>query len=203
MKRVAWIAAVGIVLVGLTAALAAWWQSSRAEAELAALRDANAREVARLLQKIASQEGSLRDQELDYTAKLRKLAEKDGELDAFLKNLLAKKAANDVEPRTASRSAPVPPADLEPEGAEEAPVEREAIEYEPREYLSRDDDHNADGVIDGKDVAIVHALAGRVSQRGDEDFDPAADMDGDGVISVNDSVALWELLQQHGQPGSK
>jgi hypothetical protein len=203
MKRVAWIAAVGIVLVGLTAAVAVWWQSSRAESELAAFRDANAREVARLLQKIASQEGSLRDQELDYATRLRELAERDGELNAFLKSLLAKKAANNVEPRTPPRSAPDPPADLEPEGAEEAPVEREAISYEPRQHLSRADDHNADGVIDEKDVAIVYALAGRVSQRGDEDFDPAADMDGDGVISINDSIALWELLQQHGQPGSR
>ena len=196
MKRTLSIAAVLIVGVGLCVALVAWWQISKAESELAALREANAKEVARLLQTIAKQEGSLRDQELDYSARLRELAKKDSELNAFLKNLLAESAvAPDSEPRRAPK-----PASAENRAAtEQAPVEPERIEYQQRQQLSWEDDHNADGVIDSKDLAIVHSLAGKVSQEGDEDFDPGADLDGDGVISLNDAVGLWNLLQQHDQ----
>ena len=196
MKGTLSIAAVLIVGVGLCVALAAWWQISNAESELAALREANAKEVARLLQTIAKQEGSLRDQELDYSAKLRELAKKDSELNAFLKNLLAESAvAPDSEPRRAPK-----PASAENRAAtEQAPVEPERIEHQQRQQLSWEDDHNADGVIDGNDLAIVHDLANRGSQEGDDDFDPAADLDGDGAISLSDTIALWQLLRQHGQ----
>ncbi len=202
MKRTLSIAAVLIVLVGLCVALAAWWQISNAESELAALREANAKEVARLLQTIAKQEGSLRDQKLDYSARLRELAKKDSELNAFLKNLLADSAAApDSEPRRAPKPQPAPAGNRA--ATKQAPVEPERIEYQQRQQLSWEDDHNADGVIDAKDVAIVHNLAGKVSQEGDEDFDPGADLDGDGVISINDAVGLWNLLQQHGQPNPR
>ena len=201
MKRTIMIASTLIVLVGLCVALAAWWQISKAESEVAALREANAKEVARLLRTIAEQEGSLRDQELDSAARLRELAKKDSELNTFLKNLLAESEVAADEPRSAPKPQPAPARNRA--ATEQAPVEPERIEYQQRQQLSWEDDHNADGVIDAKDLAIVHDLAGRVSQEGDEDFDPAADLDGDGVISINDAIGLWNLLQQHGQPNPR
>jgi hypothetical protein len=202
MKRVLSILAALILAVGLSVGLAAWWQLERERSELAeeiqTLRKANADKVARLLRTIEEREGSLRDQELDYATRLRELARKDSELNAFLKSLLAETASSEKSDAGAPEAAP-----LEELVSDEASPEPEPIEFVPRQELSWQDDHNADGVIDGSDVAIVHNLAGNVSKEGDEDFDPAADLDGDGVISINDAIGLWDLLQKHGQPNSR
>ena len=198
MKRLISIAGALILLVGLTVALAAWWmlasENSDLAAEVAALRQENA--------KLARLEQALADQELDFATKLSELARKDSNLNAFLKKLLAETAVAEDKPASPPERKPILVSDLR--AAKEAPVEpeleaRKEVGSGQRQELSWQDDHNADGVIDDNDLVIVHNLANKLSQEGDEDFVPAADMDGDGVISLNDTVGLWRLLQQQRQ----
>ena len=208
MTRVISIVAALVFLVGILFAAGAWWQLSSDNADLAsqlaALRRANASKLERLEDTIAAREAAIRTQKRDFALRLSALAKRDSELNAYLKQLLAeaggteaaaaeREGATDEEPRSLS--------DLDP-----APEPIRVAEMEPGELIDPaelvlvpEDDHNQDGLIDAADVEIVMGMAGRLtgrpSQEGDEDFNPAADLDGDGAISLSDSVGLARLLR--------
>lgn len=51
-----------------------------------------------------------------------------------------------------------------------------------------DCDVNQDGVVDAADVEAVKAVA--MTQEGDSDYDPRADLDGDGQVNTSDFAII-------------
>ncbi len=87
----------------------------------------------------------------------------------------------------------------------QGPIEDEFNEFEPGEIIEAPieepiraeeppiaADFNSDGVLDSEDEAAFQSQFGNVD--GDEDFNPVADLDGDGVISLVDFQMFLNLM---------